>query len=130
MLLTRGEILAIEDLKTEDVDVPEWGGTVRVRELTGEQRDAFEAGCFHTDGANVSTNFKNLRAKLIARSVINEAGELEFSEKDVKELGKKSGAALDRVFGVCKRISRILDSDIEDLVKNSKGTQGDNLPST
>ena len=41
--LSRDAILQREDIKTEDVEVPEWGGTVRVRGMTGVQRDAFEA---------------------------------------------------------------------------------------
>ena len=32
-LLTRDEILRIQGMRTEEVDVPEWGGQVLVREL-------------------------------------------------------------------------------------------------
>ena len=32
--LSREVVLAAQDLKTEDVEVPEWGGTLLVRELT------------------------------------------------------------------------------------------------
>ena len=39
--LSRDAILQREDIKTEDVEVPEWGGTVRVRGMSGVQRDAF-----------------------------------------------------------------------------------------
>jgi hypothetical protein len=41
--LTRDAILQAPDLQGEDVAVPEWGGTVRVRGLSGAQRDAYEA---------------------------------------------------------------------------------------
>ena len=41
-LLTKSAILAANDLKTQDVDVPEWGGAVRVRAFSGRERDAFE----------------------------------------------------------------------------------------
>ena len=43
-ILNKAAILAAEDLKTETVAVPEWGGEVRVRTLTGTERDAFESG--------------------------------------------------------------------------------------
>jgi len=41
MLLTRDEILKAEDIQYETVPVPEWapGGTVRVKTLSGEERD-------------------------------------------------------------------------------------------
>ena len=35
MLLTRDAILAAADIQTETVPVPEWGGEVAVRPLTG-----------------------------------------------------------------------------------------------
>ena len=38
-LLSAAEILAADDLPTEDVEVSEWNGTVRVRALTGAERD-------------------------------------------------------------------------------------------
>ena len=41
--LSREEILSVHDIVTEEVDVPEWGGIVRVRGMSGVQRDAFEA---------------------------------------------------------------------------------------
>ena len=41
-LLSKTAILCANDLKTEDVDVPEWGGAVRVRSFTGRARDAFD----------------------------------------------------------------------------------------
>ena len=38
-LLSKEQILAAEDLPHKDVPVPEWKGTVRVRALTGFERD-------------------------------------------------------------------------------------------
>lgn len=42
-LLSKTDILCANDLQTEDVEVSEWGGAVRVRSFTGRERDAFEA---------------------------------------------------------------------------------------
>ena len=49
-LLSKTAILAAQDLQTEDVEVPEWGGAVRVRSFTGRERDAFEAGMIRGEG--------------------------------------------------------------------------------
>jgi len=46
MTLNKEQILRADDLKTEEVDVPEWGGSVRVRVLTGTERDAFESSIY------------------------------------------------------------------------------------
>ena len=71
-LLTKERILAVDDIVTEDVDVPEWGGTVRVRGLSGTERDAFESSMIERRGKKVETNLTNLRAKLVAASVVDE----------------------------------------------------------
>ena len=42
--LSRDQILEADDLKTEEIEVPEWNGSVVVRELRGRERDAFEEG--------------------------------------------------------------------------------------
>ena len=49
-LLFKTAILAAQDLQTEDVEVPEWGGAVRVRSFTGRERDAFQASMVRGDG--------------------------------------------------------------------------------
>ena len=47
-MLTKEAILAADDLPREKVDVPEWGGEVYVRALTGAQMQPVEdAAAFH-----------------------------------------------------------------------------------
>lgn len=121
-LLGREAILAANDLPTEDVNVPEWGGVVRVRTLTGAQRDAFEAEIVTTNGRKVERNTYNIRAKLVAASVVGEDGKLLFSRADVEALGAKSAAALDRVFDAASRLSGISDEDVQELAENLDGT--------
>ena len=41
-MLSRDTILAKNDVKVEEVKVPEWGGSVLVRGMSGDQREAFE----------------------------------------------------------------------------------------
>ena len=42
-ILSKEAILAADDLPREKVNVPEWGGEVLVRTMSGTDRDAFEA---------------------------------------------------------------------------------------
>jgi len=118
-LLTREEILQAEDLPTEDVPVPEWGGTVRVRALKGYERDKFEDSVTDQEGGTARVIAENLRAKLVALSIVDEQGKRLFSEDDVRRLGGKSAKALDRVFSVAQRLSGISSDDVDELVKNS-----------
>jgi len=120
-ILTRDAILGAEDLPRELVEVPEWGGCVYVRALTGTERDAFEASVVEQRGKSTKMNLRNIRAKLVALTVVDEEGTRLFSDADVKLLGQKSAAALDKLFEVAQRLSGLRDEDVEELAKNSDG---------
>lgn len=45
-MLSREQILGCSDIPTEIVKVPEWGGEVMVKGLTGSQRDWLEMSIF------------------------------------------------------------------------------------
>lgn len=123
MLLNRDQILSADDLTYKDVEVPEWGGVVRVRVMTGAERGDFEQSIITGRGKNRDINFKNLRGKLVARCLIDEDGERLFSDADIQALEEKSAAALSRVFDVCQRINGLTDSDVEELTENFSTTR-------
>ncbi|GAB3856580.1 hypothetical protein GCM10029963_53190 [Micromonospora andamanensis] len=127
-LLTRDQILTVDDSSHEDVDVPEWGGTVRVKAMTGEERDKFEAASLKGKGKNRDVNLANLRARLVAASVVDEHGQPLFHPYDVVALGKKSAAALGRVYDVAQRLAGLTDEDVDELTEDF--TPGPNEPST
>jgi len=118
-VLSRGAILAADDRRLERVDVPEWGGRVFVRVMTGTQRDALEeAMASRPDGQR---DLKGLRARLAAYTVCDQAGELLFGEQDIPALSEKSSVVLDRIFATAQRVNRMRASDIEELLGNSRG---------
>ena len=112
-ILTRDEILRAQDLETVEVDVPEWGGVVRVRGLTGAERDALEA-----EAAELRRPLDNFRARYVARCIVDENGERIFSDEDIEALGRKSAAALNRVFEAAVSLSALTEEDVEALEKN------------
>jgi hypothetical protein len=119
---SREQILALDDSQFEEVHVPEWNTTVRVRGLTGTERDAWEASLMRQEGRRQPRiDYSNLRAKLIVRSVVDANGNRMFSDGDMAALGKKSASALQRIFEVCQRLSRLTDEDVEELTGNSNG---------
>lgn len=125
MLLSREQILGAEDLGTTDVEVPEWGGTVRVRGLSGAERDAFEASMVEIRGNSRKVRLENIRARLVALATVDENGERLFSDKDVEELGKKSGVALDRVWEAARNLSGLSDDDVEELAEGFEDAPSD-----
>lgn len=122
--LTKQAILAKNDQQFQEVPVPEWSeegeeAYVVVRGLTGREREVWEASVVDSDGSNNKIKFENLRAKLIAATVVDESGTLLFSEQDIPILSLKSAAALQRVFVVAQQLSGLSRNDVEMLAKNS-----------
>jgi hypothetical protein len=127
-LLTRDAILSASDLTFEDVDVPEWGGTVRVRMLTGAERDLFESGTVVRRGKRVEMNLVNVRARLVALTAIDEGGQLLFTQADVEALAKKSAAGLNRVFEAARKLNGLTEEDTaEAAAVFPPGQNGDSI---
>lgn len=124
-LLSKAAILGAPDLPTQDVHVPEWGGDVRIRALTGAERDAFEAHGAKQKGKGMQLNLQNLRARLVAMAIVDEDGARLFSDADVVALGNKSAAALDRVFTAAARLSGLTPADVQDLTENLDDAQSE-----
>lgn len=114
------DILNANDMVTEIVVVPEWNGQVMVKAMTGTERDAFEASIMTNIGEkNQKMKMDNFRTKLLIKTVIDpETKKPMFTAAHIDALGAKSAAAIDRVFAVAQRLSKISDDDVEELTKN------------
>lgn len=122
-LLGRDAILGADDLRYEVVPCPEWGGDVRIRSLTGAQRDRFEvqlgqqAGLGGTGKPNVA-GLDNVRASLLALCIVDEDGQPLFTAADVAALGGKNALVIERLFTAARRLSGLTDGDVEELTEN------------
>jgi hypothetical protein len=124
-LLSREAILAAADLRSEEVAVPEWGGSVRVRMLTAAERDQFEMAITATKDA---PNHTDTRSLLVRLTVCDEAGVPLFGPEDMERLGQKSAAAMDRVFSAATRINAQSDKAVDALGKDSASAVPDSTP--
>jgi hypothetical protein len=119
-LLSKAEILGASDIRTETVAVPEWGGEVLVRGMTGTERDAYEQAMIEQRRSTGRTiSLENARARLCAYTIIGEDGKRLFREQEIEALGAKCASALDRVYQTAARLSGLRGEDVEELRKNS-----------
>ena len=95
-----------------------------VRELSGRERDEWEASLAVMRGKTMVPDVANIRAKLAARTIVGDDGEPVFTQQDVAALGELSAAALDRVFDVASRLSGLNPEDVEAMTKNSGAAPG------
>lgn len=129
MILTRAKLDELK-LRTKVVRVESWGGEVMIRELTGTDRDKYEAGIFGNTipkkGQAKELNLQNARAKLVALCLIDENGQLLYKENEVYLLGRLNAVGLDFVYDECRKLSGITDEDdkeLEQAIKNSPAVQ-------
>lgn len=115
-ILTAEDILGANDIAIETVEVPEWGGAVRVKGMDGAAGGVFQAGLMVGDGASrrVDTNYE---VHLCCACICDESGRLLFSREQVAALAAKSYAALHRVAEVAGRLSGLSTQAADDAKK-------------
>ena len=117
-LLTKDQILSSEDIGHKDIDVPEWGGTIRIAAMTAAERDSFEAGMIDNKGKSDKNRLLNFRSRFIASCIVDEDGKRLFSAGDVIALGKKSAAPISRIFDECRELNGMTEKDVEEREGN------------
>jgi len=116
--LGRDAILDADDRNFDVVECPEWGGKVRIRGLSGTQRDAYEQSLIQGNGNDRKLNLANARAKMVVLAVVDESGRPIFSADDVRALGRKSAVPIERIFDAARRLSGMTQEDVDKLTEN------------
>jgi len=113
VLLNKEQIKQADDLPTKIVHMPEWGGDVKIRMMTGEIRMAYEKSSvlMKTDNEKI--------LNMIIYSCVNEDGSLMFDKDDLPFLLSKSFPCLIRLVGEINSLSVLTEKSVEDAVKNS-----------
>jgi hypothetical protein len=128
--LSAAQILGADDRNYEDVDVPEWGGMVRVVGMSGSDRNAYQASLvvIGSNGNVQRLNMTDQLAKLLARCLHDDEFNRLFSDKEIKALGAKNGAVLERLSGIAQRLSGLRKEDVEAAAgKSEKTLSGDSI---
>lgn len=112
-MLTREQILQANDLRTMEVEVPEWGGTVRVRTMTARERQKYQ-GIIADSKGKMPGNFIEQFCQIC---LVDENDKQLFTGDDLQKLGEKSAVALNRVFEAALE----LNGNTEKSMENIKG---------
>jgi hypothetical protein len=119
MSLTKDAILAANDLASETVACPEWGGDVIVRSMTGTQRDAYEGTLMvRDDDGQYRVDTENMKVKLVVFTAVDDAGNPLFSAEDIPALSGKSAAVIERLAAAASRLSGLGKTATEEAAKN------------
>lgn len=114
MPLNREQILSVNDRRTIDVSVPEWGDTVRLAVMTGTERESFEREWTGTDDKLLP----QYKLKVLRRCLVDEKGATLFTDNDLDALGEKRADVIDRLFNEAMKLNGLLKDSVEELAKN------------
>jgi len=114
---TLDELLAQcqQERKTEAVEV--FGETFIVREMSASERDAYEQLLYGQAGDKKAI-IRNIRATLVAFSVIDEHGNLRFGEDQIEAIGKLPVSGINAIFNASARLNAMSATDVKELEKN------------
>ncbi len=118
MSLSKDAILAAQDCKVVAVEVPEWGGTVYVRTISGTERDSFDASLL-PDPDSKRRNFANIRARFVALVLCDEKGVRLCKNEEASALGAKSSLVLNRIWQAGRKLNAMDPDDVDEAEKNS-----------
>lgn len=126
-LLSKQAILQAQDVVKEQIEVPEWGGSVFVRSITAAERGQIEAAAarFKENKGKDDSFARNFTVKFAAMAICDEKGDRMFADADLAQLALKNAAVISRIAEVAQRLSGFSKNDMEELEKNSEAAQPD-----
>lgn len=119
--LTKDEILGASDFEVREVEVPEWeGGYVRLKTMTGVERDKFEATIMRRKKIKGHLDLQGVKVLLLSLVIVDEKGELMFTKDDLATLNRKAAKPISDLFGVAQQMNGLADEDVKEMVGNSE----------
>lgn len=118
--LKRGQIIDNDDQEYLKVEVSDWGGSVFVRGLTGEEASEFDAICDeHKDKL-----WKDERFWLLSKCLLDENKQQLFpGAEGIKELSKKKNMVIWKLYAIAKDLSIMGMAEAAELLSELKKAQ-------
>lgn len=116
---TRSDLQAAQR-KTVDVELPDLDAVYTLREMSGTERDKFEAGTFsEVDGKRI-VNTLYLRARLVSLCLVDDTGTRLYADDETHQLSDDVPASvLLKLFEAAQKLNGLAADAIEDATKNS-----------
>jgi hypothetical protein len=128
-LLNRNQILEAKDIKTKDIEVKEWGGTIRIKQLSAKEYNDITMNMVNirkmaakqlSSKKNADENLedaineiaiKNQKILLIIKSVVDENMKPLFSEADMELLYQKNTNVIDKIIAEIEEFNAVSSED-------------------
>lgn len=107
-------------IEREMLTVPELGGEIYVRGMSGKERDKFEEGLRIRKGKRTGqSDLRNFRATLAVKVIVDAAGERLLHDGDADLFGRLPAGVLDRIIAKCTELSGKAEEEIDEMGNGS-----------
>jgi len=113
---TTAQILAADDIREEEIDVPEWGCSVLIRTFTRRQVSDMTKRATHRDRYTQKDVIHN--AELEALTFVEGVADPKFTFEDYEQLQDKSISAMIRIVKAINNLSGLSEEAVQDAVKS------------
>lgn len=110
--LTLDQIKAADDVKTVEVEIPEWNGHVTVKGMTGRLRSNLE------QKVNSNAPHGDVKMMVVIACTLNADGNPMFSNDDKKWLVEKAAGPIEKIFEAACKLSGITDQAVDEAEGN------------
>ncbi len=123
--LGKQQILANKAQVIEQLEVPEWGGTVCIRSISARERGQIEAGIarYRETKGKEDSFARNFTLRMAGMALCDESGARLFSDEEISQLAEHNAAVIARIAEVAGRLAGFTKEDVEALAKNSEEAQ-------
>ena len=117
--LTAEDILSVDDFVFDEIECPEWGGTIRIRSLSGGQRATIKKA--------IDNGSEDIDEMVCVMGIVDENGRRILEKKHISVLSSKSTKPVSRIAIRILEISGMREPKkaVEDAEKNLDGTESD-----
>ena len=117
-LLTKEDIISIDDVEIRKVFVEKWGRYVYLRNMSAKVRDNYEWEIYQARQRGILDRI-SIRTLLVSKCLCDAEGNLLFKDKsDVAALAKKNAAALEVLFKEAQDLNGIEREELDEMTEN------------
>lgn len=122
--LTKTRISEFSHVEFKDLEVPEWGGVIRLRRMDVKDRLGLsESIQKHEDSLM-------FMVKVVAYTMVDAEGRRIYGDEDLETLLALDLEPIKRIYDASMEFSKLRGEDFEEAVKNSGPSQSAVLPSS
>ena len=121
MSLTREQILGIKSFRSKTIEIPEWNGEVRLKAMSGAERESLEERVYETVGDKLQMK-KGVSyiPELLVKSWCDDDGNRLFQDDEIDLIKAKDSTILAKLFKVAAEVNGLSGDEEKVIEKNSE----------